>query len=380
MVHRGRSHIIYPYTLTHSLIHLRSPSVFFENHVEADAWQWMNVVGNLPSVYNLTLTLAIYGIVASAQGNASLGTARAFTSLALMSLLADTAASLLVAVPVLAASMGCFDRVQNFLTLPRRVDLRDVPSASTSSLPSETDVRTESKDAGIPMTHIKARDASVQSSMIVVEDLDVRPAPSADYAFRNVSFTVSTGSLTMIIGHVGSGKSVLLKALLGDTSFSKGSISITTTDLALCTQTPWLPNATIRQVICGPGSDPTEFDEKWYQQTLEACCLDYDISLLSDRDDTVIGSGGTALSGGQQHRIALARAVYSRAKLVILDDVLAALDAKTQRRVFERVLGENGLFKRLGSTVVLVTHAGMSSDTIRIGLVLTELDQSRCVA
>jgi ATP-binding cassette subfamily C (CFTR/MRP) protein 1 len=72
--------------------------------------------------------------------------------------------------------------------------------------------------------------------------------------------------------------------------------------------------------------------------------------------DTIVGSAGISLSGGQKQRLALARAVYARKELVILDDVFSGLDAETEEQVFSRVLGSKGLFRQMGTTVLLVTH------------------------
>jgi ATP-binding cassette, subfamily C (CFTR/MRP), member 1 len=70
-----------------------------------------------------------------------------------------------------------------------------------------------------------------------------------------------------------------------------------------------------------------------------------------------VGSAGISLSGGQKQRLALARAVYTKKELVILDDVFSGLDAETEEQVFNRLLGKQGLFWQMKTTVLLVTHA-----------------------
>ena len=90
-----------------------------------------------------------------------------------------------------------------------------------------------------------------------------------------------------------------------------------------------------------------------------SCALEKDIDLLPKGDETCIGTGCNAmLSGGQMHRVALARAIYSRSQIVLLDDVLSALDPKTARIIMERVFGSEGLFRKLNTTVILVTREG----------------------
>lgn len=189
-----------------------------------------------------------------------------------------------------------------------------------------------------------------------VNKVDVRPAASADLVLRDISFSITHGSLAMLIGPVASGKTTLLKAILGETVCERGSITVTSRRMAYCSQTPWLPNVTIRQAICSAATSCQDIDEEWYQTSVRACALDQDIASLPQGDQTQIGSGSTILSGGQKHRVALARAVYARANILILDNVLSALDAITKESVSERLFSKTGIFKRLGSTVLLVTH------------------------
>ncbi len=85
--------------------------------------------------------------------------------------------------------------------------------------------------------------------------------------------------------------------------------------------------------------------------------LDVDISSLPQGSDTKVGNSGTSLSGGQRQRVSLARALYSGADVLILDDVLSGLDSKTENQVFERVLGRNGFLRQRKATTVLCTHA-----------------------
>lgn len=205
--------------------------------------------------------------------------------------------------------------------------------------------------------HLKSpgQEAKSESVAVKVDGADIRPAPSADLVLRGISLSIPLGSTAMVVGRVGSGKTTLLRALLGEVVCDRGSIGLSSRRIAYCSQTVWLPNATIRRAICGP-FDSSNADEKWYQSTLRACALEHDLALLPSGDQTLIGSGCTVLSGGQKQRVALARAVYSRADILLLDDILSALDGKTKTAVVERLLGKDGLLGQLGSAVILVTH------------------------
>jgi ABC-type bacteriocin/lantibiotic exporter with double-glycine peptidase domain len=84
-----------------------------------------------------------------------------------------------------------------------------------------------------------------------------------------------------------------------------------------------------------------------------------DISIQADGDRIITGSKGVTLGGGQKQRVALARALYTRNDLFIVDDVFSALDGSTERVVFERTFSKSGLLRKLGSTVILVTHTSI---------------------
>lgn len=101
--------------------------------------------------------------------------------------------------------------------------------------------------------------------------------------------------------------------------------------------------------------------EPWYTAVIRACALEQDILDFPKGHSTLVGNAGISLSGGQKQRLAIARAVYSRKSLVVLDDVFSGLDAGTEEKFFNRLLGKQGLLRRNHVTVILVTHAGKPS-------------------
>ncbi|KAL0563070.1 hypothetical protein V5O48_019006 [Marasmius crinis-equi] len=114
-------------------------------------------------------------------------------------------------------------------------------------------------------------------------------------------------------------------------------------------QSAWLRNASIKDNILFN----LPYDEARYQKTLEACALIPDMEILEDGNESEIGERGVNLSGGQKARVSLARAVYSRASILFLDDVLSAVDAHTAHHLYHECL-KGGLIK--GRTVILVSH------------------------
>ncbi|ORX95055.1 hypothetical protein K493DRAFT_329810 [Basidiobolus meristosporus CBS 931.73] len=177
------------------------------------------------------------------------------------------------------------------------------------------------------------------------------------FSFTDISVVFPVGQLSLIAGPTGAGKSSMLMGLLGEMNLIDGSIYIPKrsggrngTGVAYVSQQAWLQNDTIRNnILFGQ-----PYDEKRYNEVIEACALARDLEILEGGDETEIGEKGIALSGGQKQRIALARAVYSRAGHILMDDCLSAVDAHTAKHLFQQcIMGK--LMK--GRTRILVTHA-----------------------
>uniref|UniRef100_A0A8C1PJU4 ABC-type glutathione-S-conjugate transporter n=1 Tax=Cyprinus carpio TaxID=7962 RepID=A0A8C1PJU4_CYPCA len=166
------------------------------------------------------------------------------------------------------------------------------------------------------------------------------------------SVRVPCGSLVAVVGHVGSGKSSLLSAMLGETEKRSGAVSVKGS-IAYVPQQAWIQNASLQDnILFGQ-----EKKESWYQRVLEACALLPDLDNLPAGDATEIGEKGLNLSGGQKQRVSLARAVYRKADVYLLDDPLSAVDAHVGQHIFNKVIGPKGILR--DKTRVLVTH-GMS--------------------
>jgi ABC-type multidrug transport system fused ATPase/permease subunit len=193
-------------------------------------------------------------------------------------------------------------------------------------------------------------------------------APDSAEAFRLINMDVSfhIGKLNIIAGPTGSGKTSLLMALLGEMKLLEGRVYLPggtanraelpvdpqtglIESVAYCAQEAWLVNATVKEniVFCSP------FDERRYNAVIKACALERDLSILDAGDQTMVGEKGISLSGGQKQRISLARAIYSRARHLLLDDCLSAVDSHTAKHIFREALRGPLMMNR---TCVLVTH------------------------
>ncbi|XP_073740443.1 ATP-binding cassette sub-family C member 12 isoform X1 [Callorhinus ursinus] len=170
---------------------------------------------------------------------------------------------------------------------------------------------------------------------------------SSKLVLHNINFVVRKGKVLGICGNVGSGKSSLIAALLGQMQLQQGIVAVNGT-VAYVSQQAWIFHGNVREnILFGE-----KYDHQRYQHTVRVCALQEDLSSLPYGDLTEIGERGLNLSGGQRQRISLARAVYSNHEIYLLDDPLSAVDAHVGKHVFEECI------KKMlrGKTIVLVTH------------------------
>ncbi|KAG8721626.1 hypothetical protein FRC09_007600 [Ceratobasidium sp. 395] len=167
---------------------------------------------------------------------------------------------------------------------------------------------------------------------------------------EGVDLSARKGELVGVLGPAGCGKTSLLSAILGEMIRTEGSVKVHGR-IAYVPQNPWTMNATIRDNILFSH----RYDEEFYNIVLDACALRPDLAQFPDGDLTEVGERGITLSGGQRARISLARAVYARADLYLLDDPLAAVDAHIAQHLFDQVIGPDGLLA--GKTRLHVTSS-----------------------
>ena len=173
------------------------------------------------------------------------------------------------------------------------------------------------------------------------------------FELRDITFKLPKSAITLICGPTASGKSSLLHALLGEMDLRKGQLKFPkdahTRNVSFCAQAPWLQHASIRENIVFGSS----FDEHRYLAVLSACALLPDLAQFPNGDEEEVGEGGIIMSGGQKARIGLARAIYSPSSIVIMDDVLAAVDAHTSKHLLKEAL--TGPLME-GRQLIIATH------------------------
>ncbi|XP_061509609.1 multidrug resistance-associated protein 1 isoform X7 [Anopheles gambiae] len=187
-----------------------------------------------------------------------------------------------------------------------------------------------------------------ESSPLLIEN-GVFSWGGEETTLKNINVRVEKNQIVAVVGTVGSGKSSLLSAFLGEMDKISGRVN-TLGRIAYVSQQAWIQNATLKDnILFGK-----PMDQRRYARVIEACALKPDIEMLPGGDMTEIGEKGINLSGGQKQRVSLARAVYNDADVYFLDDPLSAVDSHVGKHIFEQVIGPSGLLAK--KTRVLVTH------------------------
>ncbi|KAL1871985.1 hypothetical protein VTK73DRAFT_1815 [Phialemonium thermophilum] len=293
------------------------------------------ILGFMPMLVGPPLTFAF--------ARRTLDVSRMFTSLSFLVLLTNPLTMIFQSLPSLVAGLACIGRVQAFLECETRQDFREVLADRRRSAEKAEAVASSSPESDpetAPPVLVRNGSFGWKADQFVLRGLNTR---------------VPRGSLTLVVGRVGAGKSTFCKALLGEVPFHRGDIILSTrfAHIGFCEQPPFLTNGSVRDNIVGF----SPFDHDRYAEVIRAAALDVDMATLPQGDRTNIGSDGIALSGGQKQRVSLARALYLQTDLLVLDDVFSGLDADTEEQVFRQVFGPDGLLRRRRSTVLLCTHS-----------------------
>ena len=278
--------------------------------IVVNAWNILiQTINNLASLTFPAIAFYAYTVLAGNQLRIDI----AFPALQLFTMLEESLRGIPELIQMLLNARISLGRIETFMNEP------DIP---------ETKIRSDST-----MSMHQASFAWPETDECVLKDIDVSFEPGVN----------------LVVGEVASGKSALLQALLGELDSKGGEYSRPGEMMAYCAQTPWLQSMSIRDNILFA----SPYEESRYKQTLDACALIPDMANFKNGDLSLIGENGIGLSGGQKARVALARAVYSRAKFVLLDDPLSALDYQTAEAIVKKSFTSSLLD---GRTVVLVTH------------------------
>lgn len=252
------------------------------------------------------------------------------------------------------------------------VTLAVIPELTTDLIDAYISITRVAKYLSAPEISKNTHDApniSLQNASIAWPSDEEKKDGDLRYVLRNLNLSFPKNELSVVSGKTGTGKSLLLAAILGEVDVLSGQINvplpprtrdrrdhmankenwIIPSSIAFVAQIPWIENASIKDnILFG-----LPYDDQRYQKVVEVCALRKDLDMLTDGENTEIGANGINLSGGQRWRVTFARALYSRAGILVLDDIFSAVDAHVGRYIFENALtGELSV----GRTRILVTH------------------------
>eukprot|EP01125_Pyxidicula_operculata_P020167 TRINITY_DN73_c2_g1_i1.p1 TRINITY_DN73_c2_g1~~TRINITY_DN73_c2_g1_i1.p1 ORF type:complete len:1092 (+),score=213.81 TRINITY_DN73_c2_g1_i1:119-3394(+) len=277
-----------------------------------------------PSICTFIM-LAVYSFL----GN-QITSSKAFTSIALINLIRLSLIRAPNFVKALADSWITWDRIQTYLLYNELQDKRDYN-------PDSTDIKVEVKNAYFSFDDYVKKDGDDNVGNKSDEDhveLDTGSSvPTKVSVLKNINMVVRPTDLVAVVGNVGSGKSSLLHAILGQVQMDSGTV-IVNGKIAHATQQPWLINASLKNnILFG-----SPFDRRKYERVIKQCQLKTDLELLPDGDETEIGERGINLSGGQKQRVSLARAIYADRDIYLLDDPLSAVDQHVGNKLFYKCI------------------------------------------
>lgn len=193
------------------------------------------------------------------------------------------------------------------------------------------------------------------NTVLSVKNLSFAYEEGKDNIIENISFEGKKGEIIGITGSIASGKSTLVLSLLGLYPYS-GSIKIDGKELKDYTEYER------SQMISYLGHNPQLLSDTIYNNITLGCeadvtsvlkevCFDTDLAAMPEEQDTLVGNSGIKLSGGQQARVALARALLNKNKIIILDDPFSAVDMKTEEKIIENLKNNYN-----DSLIILVSH------------------------
>ncbi|KAI1123876.1 putative ATP-binding cassette transporter [Nemania abortiva] len=311
------------------------------------------LVGGVFTAYS-TSTLApvlVFGAYVGVTESQKQGidAAKLFGSLILISLVSSPLIYVLQYIPSLGAMLGCYGRLEAFFEKEDKSDARKLLRDSAVQSPELSSTSTTPGDVTPESDRLSAAETTDGDPILSIRHGSF--GWSDQTLLKDIDLDVSAGQHVVITGPVGCGKSLLLQAILGELEPRSGEIVLHDTSLAYCGQVPWLENATARSnaLRCAPTND-----DSWHRRVIEACALR---QFLDSQESTkTIGSNGASISGGERQRLALARAVALRPRILVLDDVFSALDKLTKTHILERLFGPTGLLSEIGTTVIQVTQ------------------------
>lgn len=308
-------------------------------------------------ITNTLMPLAAFSLFGR-ENMGKISAARVFPALSLFGMLVDPLIALPQLLSAFVIAMTSWGRIYVFLLAGEKTSTSDSLASGIMNI-NRYAITITGGAFSWPSAEAAAAPAPVKREKVIDDDADsIDLEKGADNEeseeasgplpfLRDVNISIKRGSLTAVVGNVGSGKSSLLSAIIGEMMRVSGEVNCNG-NVAYCAQQAWIQTSTIQENILF--GRPLNIQQ--LQKAIQTTSFDTDLEGFPHGLATQMSEKGNNLSGGQKARLALSRAVYSDADIYLFDDVLAALDPRVGRSVFN-----NCIRKALrGKTRVLVTH------------------------
>lgn len=278
---------------------------------------------------SVTPVVVIAGTLFWTRASEALSTSEFFATIAFVKLVSAPLAIFLEYLPYWTTGFASLQRLQEYLALeeqgdPRRLVLdAETTATATSASSGGNPLVGDTAGVEISVSNRKRRgeNRAVRTATAFADE-GILPCSSAtaisipvafavefihvsltsyssQFILRDVSLSIPIGSVAMVFGPVGCGKSTFARAILGEVEPSDGQIAVTAGSIAYCAQTTWMRNATLQSNVIGNDV----YDEARYLRVIHICALDVDFAQLPRGDQTIAGTDGCNLSGGQRSRL-----------------------------------------------------------------------------
>lgn len=286
---------------------------------------------------SVTPVVVIAGTLFWTRATEALSTSEFFATIAFVKLVSAPLSIFLEYLPYWTTGFASLQRLQEYLALPEQCDPRTLILGAETTANSKLESSggdsfvDNTADVEIPVSNRKRRGGNkAVRTATAFADEDILPCSSATaisnpqfkaisipvafaveflhvsvtsdlsrFILRDVSLSIPNGSVAMFFGPVGCGKSTFARAILGEVKPSDGQIAVTAGSIAYCAQTTWMRNVTLQSNVIGNDV----YDEARYSRVIHICALDVDFAQLPHGDQTIAGTDGCSLSGGQRSRL-----------------------------------------------------------------------------
>lgn len=222
-----------------------------------------------------------------------LSAAEAFGTLLVLAIITKPLMNFMKGYKTLAATAACFQRVQAYLLASDARDLRTLIRSGPHTPPTSTE-KTHPTGSGSSTSDLSSPKCDIEFL-----NASVGATENSGDVLKGVSLSFKKSAFSIVLGPTGTGKTTFLRAILGEASFSPGSVTVQDEMVAYCAQTPWIRNESIRNNILSGGV----YDRAWYESVINACLLNEDLQQFPRGDLSRAGDNGGRLSGGQRHRV-----------------------------------------------------------------------------